>query len=137
MGRQRTGSLLIFLGVLALAGFFFWIKHSGVGGLTGYMFSRRQEGFRRSRVVNPGEPFDSGAKVIATLEAYHKKYGNYPRELSRLQPEFLSSIPSANWGEGTWEYTSDSLEYSICVHHKSAPYGWHYYSSAARWEFSE
>jgi hypothetical protein len=45
-----------------------------------------------------------GDALCKAVEAYRRKTGKYPFQLSELQPEFLRGIPKPTAGAKQWEY---------------------------------
>lgn len=56
---------------------------------------------------NYDETVRRGNTIIAALEAYHKRYEEYPRALEELRPIYLKEILPPVVGNGQWQYSNN------------------------------
>lgn len=138
--RKWVYALVILLFVAVSAGaLYVWLDRSGkLDTASDFVFTlsgkSAKEGARKS-----GEPFVTGAVVIAALEAYRAKMGAYPKTLDELKSGFLEVIPPPAWGSREWEYWrgdargGDPNVYILRVRRERGGFGWHYSSHLKGW----
>ena len=79
------------------------------------------------------------ANIAAACEQYKDKYGEYPPELIKLQPEFIKEIPSAKIGFFVvgFKYISRKESHAV-MYVKLPPYGKSFYTlETKQWEFHD
>jgi len=113
--QNRKGSLGLFLMAVFLFGF--------IPGLfvNGYQNYQRRE---------------SAELIIEKLEQYFEEHGQYPIKLSELEPKYLSSVPTSNWGLSKIEFEyHTNIEKSYSINYKiGLGCGWSY-SNGGGWQF--
>jgi hypothetical protein len=88
------------LGVRITAVIFFVIGISGCDKFQSFLAAESWK-WSASRIV---ETKHRGDVICHAIDAYRKKTGKYPAQLTDLQPEFLQQIPQPTVGYKKWHY---------------------------------
>jgi len=66
----------------------------------------------------------NGDLIIQALDKYHAATGQYPEELTQLEPTHLETLPDALTTQGTgWLYESDGHDFTLGYWHSPDRYG--------------
>ena len=99
-----------------------------LGLILGWSLSAYQDNERRQ----------NAEELISALENYKYENGEYPLKEGDLKPNYLTSIPTSNWGlyAVEFDYQVDSTKQDFGLEYKIAMgCGYYYHSSMKEWQF--
>lgn len=99
-----------------------------LGFILGWILSDYQDKQRR----------ENAEEIISALNEYKADKGKYPESQMELKPDYLSDIPTSNWGllPVMFSYEADSTKNEFALEYKVATgCGYYYHSSMKEWQF--